>query len=86
MMADISHFPNNKISAVYMVIVYSLASFNIDMQVLGFFGDVIIWGSRIFVIVSGGIFAYNSIMSERRFKLWAKNGFKKEDKDKYRIK
>jgi hypothetical protein len=65
---------------------YLLATFDVNIAIMGFFGDVIIWGARVFVIISGSIFAWTSIISELRYRKWAKRGFKKEEKDRYRIK
>lgn len=87
-MIDLNHLPEGKHKPLLQLVAFILAVFNINSAdgVLWFFGEVIIWGARIFVICTGALYIYDYFIADYRYRQWAKGGFKKEEKNKYRIK
>ncbi|MCC7514526.1 MAG: hypothetical protein IT212_07520 [Bacteroidia bacterium] len=83
-MIDLTHIPDNKTGILIKPILIILSSF--ELTVYGFFGDLITWMAKIFAIVFTGMWIYDYLISDYRYRQWAKNGFKPEEKDKYRIK
>ncbi len=87
-MIDVSHLPDNKYTFLLKSLTFILAVFDINTGngVIGFFMETLIWGARIFVIISGIIFAYNSLMAELRYRAWAKTNYDPKRKNEFRIK
>ncbi len=83
-MIDPNHLPDNKYMALIKPLIILFAAW--DMSVLGFFGEVLTWGARIFSFVFCFLWSFEYIMNEYRYRKWRESGFDPKQKDNYRIK
>ncbi len=64
-----------------------LAIFSItDLTITDFFLITLTWLIKIIIATFAGIGIYEYFMDQKRYKQWAKGGYKIEDKPKYKIK
>ena len=83
-MIDMSHLPDEKPFGFIKIIMILATAWELSVE--NFWVNTAVWIIRILTGIYCSIQIYEYFLSNYRYSQWAKGGYKKEDKDKYRQK